>query len=222
MNVRAKWTVIAAFACRLPNIACSLLRLFFLSQPLSSTSSSYWAAHEQSVTQLSIAYTITTCVVPYLRPLMQAYEGQGGTPRGSKDPSFILSDRSSKGSVSSGRPQPRGLARIASAPGRSLNKATDEPTFSAANMQDISRLLAPEKVASKRTWSAEPSVVIVKTRDWSVQHEDKTSEAELVNSDTIRANPRPSQPSLLAPSRPVARSARSGQDGNGFDAADFV
>jgi hypothetical protein len=99
MNSRPKTTVISAFACRLPNILCTIIRLVFLHQSLTSNSSSYWAARVQGVTQLAIAYTITACVMPYLRPLMQAYENADGSQiRSSNEPKSKLSERSSRGS----------------------------------------------------------------------------------------------------------------------------
>lgn len=178
MNARAKWTVIGAFASRILNIACTILRLVFLTKSLTPASSSYWAARVQSITQLSIAYTVTACVVPFLRPLMQAYDRQDGSPRGSKEPSFILRERSSKGSVSSGgRPTPGILMRLGSASSHARGKGVDEPGFSSANLRDVGRLLEPEKAVLKRTRSAEPAGAVVKTTDWSVRHEDRVSVA---------------------------------------------
>jgi hypothetical protein len=72
----------------------------FVAQPLSRERSPFWTSRIQSATQISISYTITSCVIPYLRPLMQAFENEDGTlsrsPTHSLQPSFSLSKRSSR------------------------------------------------------------------------------------------------------------------------------
>ncbi|KAF1934393.1 uncharacterized protein M421DRAFT_521 [Didymella exigua CBS 183.55] len=97
MSMRAKGTVVGAFACRLPNVALTLAHLLFLTLPAPTT-----AIHSSRIhapTQLAISYTIVSCVIPYLRPLMQSYESDG-TGHGGAAATFNLSDRSrdSKGS----------------------------------------------------------------------------------------------------------------------------
>jgi hypothetical protein len=62
---------------------------------------------------MSVSYTITSCVIPYLRPLMQAYENEDGTlshaSTHSAQLSFTMSKRSSRHAASlSGSPPNRG------------------------------------------------------------------------------------------------------------------
>ena len=74
------------------------MRLLFIST--TANTSAIDIARIQATTQLSIGYTIVSCVIPYLRPLVQRYETDG-TEYGQDDATFKLSDRS-KESNSSG------------------------------------------------------------------------------------------------------------------------
>ena len=127
MSARAKYTVVGAFSCRVPNIAITLTRLVFLHAAAST--SAIQVARVQAATQIGVAYTIVSCVIPYLRPLMQSYENDG-TDYGSDDATFKLSERSrgSKGSGSGEVGESKGKGR---AMGMELN--------------DVSKLLEPER-----------------------------------------------------------------------------
>jgi hypothetical protein len=171
MSIGAKWTVVGAFACRSPNIICTIIRLVFLRQPLTPDSSSYWTARVQSVTQFAIGYTVTACVIPYLRPLMQAYEPDGSGRSSCTAPNFKLSERSSRGSVGSvGRSRPWGFFRVASARGRAQSATTYEHPFLNMDIADVGGLITPHKTALKRTRSEKPGSATVFTKDWSIVH----------------------------------------------------
>ena len=127
MSARAKYTVVGAFSCRVPNIAITLTRLVFLQ--VSAQTSAIRIARIQAATQLGIAYTIVSCIFPYLRPLMQSYESDG-TGHTSDEATFKLSDRSrgSKGS---------GLGDV----------AEEKGTGKAMGMElsDVGKLLSPKR-----------------------------------------------------------------------------
>ena len=127
MSAQAKYTVVGAFSSRVPNIAIMLIRLTFVY--VSAPTSAIHIARIQAATQLGIGYTIVSCVVPYLRPLMQSYESDR-MGLGSEEATFKLSDRSrgSKGSGSDEIGESKGKGR---AMGMELN--------------DVSRLLSPER-----------------------------------------------------------------------------
>lgn len=215
MSFQAKSTVVGAFACRTLNIVCTVLRLVFLNQVLTSQSASYWTARVQSVTQMSIAYSITACVIPYMRPLMQAFETRDGSlRRSSTEPSFRLSERSSKESIIKGRTARLfGFSRIVAGPTRLRSTAIHEHTFSAENLQDVSRLLAPQEAVLRSERPEKPSVDTVETMDWGATQESKRI---MVLSSEVEILGKP------APARREVRSARSGENSHGFQAADFV
>ncbi|KAF2856492.1 hypothetical protein T440DRAFT_512523 [Plenodomus tracheiphilus IPT5] len=221
MTTRAKLTVIFAFACRIPNIACTIIRLVFLHTTPTPKSSSFYTARLQTTTQLAIAYTITSCVVPYLRPLMQAHENSDGSlRRSSVNPSFKLSQGSSKESGNSRGKKYFKMSRASSAAlGETGSRGVGERMAVSATYEDVGRLLGPQRVELGRSRSEEPPVAGgVKSIDWDLEHEIRP-----VVPLVLRGKPEPSN--LSEPwrgRRPGVRSARSGEESWSFTAADFV
>jgi hypothetical protein len=56
------------------NIALTIVRLLFLNETLTLTNSAYWTSRVALTTQLAIGYTMTACIIPYLRPVIAAHE----------------------------------------------------------------------------------------------------------------------------------------------------
>ncbi|KAL1600820.1 hypothetical protein SLS60_007208 [Paraconiothyrium brasiliense] len=73
----SRLAILGAFACRLPNIALTILRLVFLNMTLTPENSAYWKSRVACTTQMAIGWTIFSCVIPYLRPIITAYERDG-------------------------------------------------------------------------------------------------------------------------------------------------
>ncbi|KAF2178014.1 hypothetical protein K469DRAFT_347739 [Zopfia rhizophila CBS 207.26] len=94
MELMSKVIVVGAFSCRIPNAAFSITRLAFLHHSLTPTTSHYYTSRIVCTTQLSIGYTITASIIPYLKPFMQAYE----QPPSSYPSKFSKSSKSSKSS----------------------------------------------------------------------------------------------------------------------------
>ncbi|CAI6335550.1 unnamed protein product [Periconia digitata] len=74
MALKSKLIVVGAFSWRVPNIAFTFIRLAFLQYPFEPSTSHIWHSRVVTVTQLSIGYTITASVIPYLKPFMMAYD----------------------------------------------------------------------------------------------------------------------------------------------------
>ncbi|OAL57147.1 hypothetical protein IQ07DRAFT_29344 [Pyrenochaeta sp. DS3sAY3a] len=145
MHLRDKLVVIGAFACRAPNIAASITRLVFLAQPLTPANSAHWTSRVQATTQLAIGYTLTACVIPYLRPLMQAYEFPDGSTRGSS--SGKSGSRFSKGSKGSAWSASKNASMNASTAGIYEGRATTQRMSMGPDLRDIGGLLErPESV----------------------------------------------------------------------------
>lgn len=141
MSRRAKYTVVGAFSCRLPNVAITLTRLIFLHT--TAPTSAIYIARIQAATQLATGYTIVSCVIPYLRPLMQSYE-EAGTTRGSVDANFKMSQRS-RGSKGSGSCDEIGKGDVSGEMGK----------MAGIQLNDVSRLLTTERSAFTRLRSVE-------------------------------------------------------------------
>lgn len=129
MRLRAKYTVVGAFSCRIPNIAITVVRLVFICLNDAATPAAQ-IARVQGATQLAVGYTVVSCVIPYLRPLMQSFEDDG---RGvGNKASFDLSERSKEsGSAELGEGKGKGEAR-------------------GLEFSDIGSLLAPERPVTSR------------------------------------------------------------------------
>jgi hypothetical protein len=128
------------------NMAITLTRLVFLNT--TSRSEAIHIARIQATSQLAIGYTIISCVIPYLRPLMQSYESED-SPHGRKEYSFKLSDRSreSKGS--------RDLIGARELQVLDRGKAKDLGLGVGEDVSDVGRLLEPERPGFVRLKSAE-------------------------------------------------------------------
>ncbi|KAF2437207.1 hypothetical protein P171DRAFT_492309 [Karstenula rhodostoma CBS 690.94] len=74
IRLSSRLAILAAFACRLPNIALTVLRL---DMTLTPENSGYWKSRVACTTQMAIGWTIFSCVTPYLRPLITAFPEQG-------------------------------------------------------------------------------------------------------------------------------------------------
>jgi hypothetical protein len=135
MHLRDKLVVTGAFACRAPNIGASITRLVFLAQPLTPANSAHWTSRVQGTTQLAIGYTLTACVIPYLRPLMQAYEfPDGSTWRSSTEKSGSKGSKSAKGSS-------KNASMNASIAGIYEGRATTQRMSMGPDLRDIGGLL---------------------------------------------------------------------------------
>ncbi|KAL5434617.1 hypothetical protein PMIN05_007697 [Paraphaeosphaeria minitans] len=93
IRLSSRLAIIGAFACRLPyvaqesmsaqpsdypsNILLTILRLLFLNMSLTPENSAYWKSRVACTTQIAIGWSIFSCVIPYLRPLITAYERDG-------------------------------------------------------------------------------------------------------------------------------------------------
>jgi hypothetical protein len=55
----------------------TILRLVFLNMTLAPEKSAYWKSRIACTTQIAIGWTIFSCIIPYLRPLVTAYERDG-------------------------------------------------------------------------------------------------------------------------------------------------
>ncbi|KAL6712603.1 hypothetical protein ACN47E_000480 [Coniothyrium glycines] len=164
LPLSAKFAVVAVFLCRLPNIACTVLRLVFLHKPLTEVNSAYWMARVHVTTQLAIAYTITACVIPYLRPLMQAYESDGSRRGSATIPNFKMSQQ-----MMQTQALPHtwrngwGVGRVVS---RSQRAEADEAPFMNMDIVDIGGLLTAPQRARTRSLGTEE----MKSRDRSAEH----------------------------------------------------
>ncbi|KAF2255633.1 hypothetical protein BU26DRAFT_557142 [Trematosphaeria pertusa] len=169
MTRRQKYVVVGAFACRIPNIILTIIRLVFLSEPIVASTSDFWNARVSSVTQIAIGYTVTACVVPYLRPLVQAYEPGIGR-RQSREPSFKLSERSSRGSQGGSGARSRHRSE-------NLRSPVDKMRAEEIGNKELACVATKEKSKSaakkgKRDIGTEesPGLVIKKAVDWTVTH----------------------------------------------------
>ncbi|KAL5375138.1 hypothetical protein DPSP01_011451 [Paraphaeosphaeria sporulosa] len=77
IRLSSRLAIIGAFACRLPNVVLTILRLVFLNITLTPEKSAYWKSRVACTTQMAIGWSIFSCVIPYLRPLVTAYERDG-------------------------------------------------------------------------------------------------------------------------------------------------
>ncbi|KAI8937658.1 hypothetical protein NX059_005362 [Plenodomus lindquistii] len=228
MPLGSKLTVIFCFSCRLPNVVCTILRLIYLDAPLTPTTSSYYSARLYAVTQLAIAYTITSCVIPYLRPLIQAHENADGTLRRPSGKASYKLSQSSAVSGHSGRKTSFRKSRAASAPMTDIESKGDahhHRTAGSATYEDIGRLLQPVNPVVARSRSEEPVSVSagssgVKTFDWDLEAEIRPVVPVVPPLVDPMRSSRLSEP--WRGRRPVVRSARSGEDSGSFTAADFV
>ncbi|KAH7381575.1 hypothetical protein BKA66DRAFT_570710 [Pyrenochaeta sp. MPI-SDFR-AT-0127] len=216
MSLRAKFTVFGAFACRLPNVGCTIVRLIFLHETLIPATSAYWTARVQSITQIAVGYTVTACVIPYLRPLMQAYENPDGSLRRSSTvPSFKLSEISSQRSRNASAVARSGTSTVASKTSRK-NSSMEDIQYASMSLDDAI-LMRPHSVQDVALPGS------VSTRDWSTRHEHRSSFAGPSKPDVldmeVGSNQRRSLPSSL-PGGVVARSAWDDRDG--FDTTDFA
>lgn len=111
-------------------MAITLTRLVFIST--TAPTDAIRVARLQATAQLAIGYTVVSCVVPYLRPLMQSYESEE-VGHGRADASFQLSARLGSKGVGAEKGKARSI-------GLELN--------------DVSRLLGPERPGFVRLKSA--------------------------------------------------------------------
>lgn len=128
------------------NMATTLARLVFLNT--TGPSEAIHTARIQATTQLAIGYTVVSCVIPYLRPLMQSYESDDGI-HGRKDSSFKFSDRSRESKSS------RDLISAKELKVLDKGKAKDMGLGVGEELNDVSRLLGPERPGFVRLKSAE-------------------------------------------------------------------
>lgn len=207
MSFRSKCAVAGAFICRLPNAVFTIIRLVFLQETLTPTNSPYWAARVQSITQLAIGYTVTACVIPYLRPLMQAYENADGSlRRPSTVPSFKLSERSSQRSRNASTAARSGMLAIQS--------GTSQKNSSLGNTGQAPMAFDEQlKMSQNSDMSG-----IVRTTDWRKEHKHRSSIAGPSRPNTLEVEMRSDQRKSLPSSFPGDLGA--GRDG--FDAADWA
>ena len=117
-------------------MAITLTRLVFLNT--TSRSEAIHIARIEATSQLAIGYTIVSCVIPYLRPLIQSYESDDG-PHGRKEHSFKLSDRSRESKGSRDLIGARELQVLDKGKAKELNVGVLE------DLSDVGRLLEPER-----------------------------------------------------------------------------
>jgi hypothetical protein len=128
------------------NMAITLTRLVFLST--TGPSEAIQIARIQATNQLAIGYTLVSCVIPYLRPLMQSYESDDGA-HGRNEYSFKLSDRSRESKGSRDVMGAREIQVLDKGKAKDLDLGIDE------ELNDVSRLLEPERPGFVRLKSAE-------------------------------------------------------------------
>ncbi|KAF3035425.1 hypothetical protein E8E12_003345 [Didymella heteroderae] len=146
MSARAKFTVVGAFSCRIPNMAITLTRLVFLNT--TGPTEAIHVARIQATAQLAVGYTIVSCVIPYLRPLMQSYESDD-VVHGRAGSSFKLSDRSRESKCS------RDLMGAKELQALNKGKAKDMSNGVGVESNDVSQLLGPARPGFVRLKSAE-------------------------------------------------------------------
>jgi hypothetical protein len=122
------------------NVIITVTRLVFLNT--TGPSEAVHIARIQATAQLAIGYTIVSCVIPYLRPLMQSYESDD-LGHGRADSSFKLSDRSLESEGS------REMKMLDKGKAKVLNAGIG------AELNDVSLLLGPGRPGLVRLKSAE-------------------------------------------------------------------
>lgn len=121
------------------NIALTLARLVFITT--GAETDAIYIARLHAATQLAIGYTVVSCVIPYLRPLMQSYEADE-TGYGREEASFRFSERSTRGSDGSvGGGEAKGKGK--------------EKEVGGLELGDVGSLLAPVRPVLARLRSGE-------------------------------------------------------------------